>query len=91
MGITVINGDPNQYNEKGLCVHAGINIDQPILTLAVRTQSPQGFPSSDLMREYFTPRMSGITDDQQSKSGSGRARGRCGLLEEQDVNVKQYC
>lgn len=50
------------------CVHAGMNIDQWLLILVVKTPSPAGFPSSDLIRDYFTRGMSGETEEQERES-----------------------
>lgn len=44
-------------------VDSGINIDQWLLILVARTGSLAGFPSTDLIKDYFTPGMSGETED----------------------------
>lgn len=35
-------------------VHTGMNVNQPVSILVIRFQSPVGFLSRDLIRDYFT-------------------------------------
>lgn len=69
MGIIVINGDPNNGNEKGLCEDAGISMDQRLLILVARTGSPDGISCRDLFRKCISPGVKAIIECQHFKNG----------------------
>lgn len=46
--------DAKQGRRGSIRAHAAVNVNQPGLILLIRFQSPVGFLSKDLIKDYFT-------------------------------------
>lgn len=58
--MNVINEGPRSIARAvcvDMCVQTSMNVNQQLLIVVIRFESPAGFPSSDLIRDYFIPRV----------------------------------